>query len=255
MSKYNVKEENSLQEIEKHLTEFIFLGGLHPGAEDALVLEQFGQNIPSVEQYPYTFSWYTLVYYYQAHIKESWKAIKPVEKGGKHHSKGGETKPQAKGGNPNKGGKPNKKSVEKKDEGDDFDDMFGEVTEEDKKLTEERNAKKKEQKKLEQEELKKEEVTDGKPKVIAKSIILFDIKGWESDQDFDELAQRILKIEAPGLFWKTEYKISEICFGVNKLTMGCVVEDEICSIDDIIEIIEGWEEVVQSTDIVSFNKI
>ena len=41
---------------------------------------------------------------------------------------------------------------------------------------------------------------------------------------------------------------------MNKLQVGCVIEDAKVSIEDIFELIEGWEEV-QSTDTVSFQKL
>ena len=44
---------------------------------------------------------------------------------------------------------------------------------------------------------------DNKPKVIAKSLIIFDVKPWEIETNLDELAANILKIEMDGLFWKT----------------------------------------------------
>ena len=58
-----------------------------------------------------------------------------------------------------------------------------------------------------------------------------------------------------GLFWKTEYKKEPIAYGVNKLVIGCVVEDEKVSTDDLQEKMEAFEDLVQSVDIAAFNKI
>jgi translation elongation factor EF-1beta len=58
-----------------------------------------------------------------------------------------------------------------------------------------------------------------------------------------------------GLFWKTEYKKEPIAFGVHKLCIGCVLEDEKISVDDLQEKIEALEEYVQSVDISCFSKI
>jgi translation elongation factor EF-1beta len=41
---------------------------------------------------------------------------------------------------------------------------------------------------------------------------------------------------------------------MNKLQVGCIVEDSKVSVDDIYEVIESWEDV-QSTDTVSFQKL
>jgi elongation factor 1-beta len=59
----------------------------------------------------------------------------------------------------------------------------------------------------------------------------------------------------PGLFWKTEYKKEPIAYGVCKLLVGCTIEDELVSTDDIQEKIEAFEEEVQSVDIAVFTKI
>lgn len=44
-------------------------------------------------------------------------------------------------------------------------------------------------------------------------------------------------------------------FGIHKLQIMCVVEDEKVSVDLLIEEIQKFEEHVQSVDIVAFNKI
>ena len=58
-----------------------------------------------------------------------------------------------------------------------------------------------------------------------------------------------------GLDWKTEYKKEPVAFGVFKIVIGAVVEDEKVSTDDVQEKIEALEDYVQSVDIVSFNKL
>lgn len=91
--------------------------------------------------------------------------------------------------------------------------------------------------------------------VVAKSIILLEVKGFEADQDLDALAKKIFAIEKDGLLWKTEYKLEPVAFGVKKLVIGMTVEDEKVSVDDIIELLESWEDDVQSVDILAFNKV
>lgn len=44
-------------------------------------------------------------------------------------------------------------------------------------------------------------------------------------------------------------------YGINKLQIMCVIEDEKVSVDLLIEQIQEFEELVQSVDIASFNKI
>ena len=102
-----------------------------------------------------------------------------------------------------------------------------------------------------------EKATTGKKKeaVIAKSLIILDIKVFEMEQDLAVLAKKILDIQMDGLTWKTEFKTPEIAFGMKKLVMGMVVEDEKVSVDDVIEKITVFEDEVQSVDIASFDKI
>jgi translation elongation factor EF-1beta len=94
-----------------------------------------------------------------------------------------------------------------------------------------------------------------KPALIAKSLVVFEVKPYEAETDLKEVATKILAIDVDGCIWKTEYKIEPIAYGVNKLIIGCVIEDAKVSTDDLQERIEGFEEEVQSVDIKSFSKI
>ena len=108
------------------------------------------------------------------------------------------------------------------------------------------------------EEIRKKKIAEAgkkKKEVIAKSIIIFDVKVYEQEQDLDELAKRIFTIEIDGLTWRTEYKKLPIAFGMMKLQIGCTVEDAKVSTDDIFEKILAWEDEVQSCDIESFQKV
>ena len=80
-----------------------------------------------------------------------------------------------------------------------------------------------------------EDEKKSKPKPTAKSLILFDVKPWELETDLDKLASEILAIQMDGLVWKTEYKKEPIAFGIHKLVVGCVIEDEKISPDDLSE--------------------
>lgn len=94
-----------------------------------------------------------------------------------------------------------------------------------------------------------------KEKPAAKSIIVFDVKVYELETDLLVLFNKIkTEIVIEGLTWNNEPKIMPVAFGMNKLQVGCVVEDAKVSVDDFCEIIEDWEEV-QSTDTVSFQKL
>ena len=71
-----------------------------------------------------------------------------------------------------------------------------------------------------------------KPKPVAKSIVVFDVKVYEQDQDLLALCQKIKdSFVLDGLVWNNEPKILPIAFGMNKLQMGCVIEDAKISIE------------------------
>lgn len=95
-----------------------------------------------------------------------------------------------------------------------------------------------------------------KKAVIAKSMILFEVKPLDSETDLDVLAGKIIEeVVQDGLQWKTEYKKAPVAFGIFKLIIGCTVEDDKVSSDDLVEKIEAFEELVQSVDIAAFNKV
>ena len=58
-----------------------------------------------------------------------------------------------------------------------------------------------------------------------------------------------------GCYWKTQYKKEPVAFGIFKLLIGVTVEDEKISVDGLQEQIEGFEDAVQSVEIMAFNKI
>lgn len=94
-----------------------------------------------------------------------------------------------------------------------------------------------------------------KKPVIAQSLVMFEIKPLDSDTDLDAVAKRVLAIKKDGVYWKTEYKKVPVAFGIFKLIMGVTVEDEKVSVDGLQEELEAFEDMVQSVDIMAFNKI
>jgi len=94
-----------------------------------------------------------------------------------------------------------------------------------------------------------------KPAPVAKSLIVWEVKPWGEDTDLQALADKIIAIQMDGLMWKTEWKKEPVAYGIFKIVIGATVEDEKVSTDDVAEIIEGFEDEVQSVDIVAFNKL
>lgn len=61
-------------------------------------------------------------------------------------------------------------------------------------------------------------------------------------------------IEMDGLVWGA-HQFIPIGFGIKKLQINCVVEDDKVSLDDLQQAIEDDEDHVQSTDIAAMQKL
>jgi len=93
-----------------------------------------------------------------------------------------------------------------------------------------------------------------KPAVIAKSNVILDVKPWDDETNMKDLENAVRSIEMDGLLWGTS-KLVPVGYGINKLQINTVVEDDKVSIDELQEKIEAFEDFVQSSDVVAFNKI
>ena len=67
------------------------------------------------------------------------------------------------------------------------------------------------------------EVKKKKEKPAAKSIVIFDIKVYDTETDLDALSKKVTEREMNGLVWSTDIKKIEVAFGIFKLQMGCVI--------------------------------
>lgn len=93
-----------------------------------------------------------------------------------------------------------------------------------------------------------------KKAVIAKSNIILDIKPWDDETDMKEVEKLVRGIEKDGLVWGTS-KLAPVGYGIMKLVISCVVEDDKIGTDDLEEAITAFEDHVQSVDVAAFNKI
>lgn len=173
-------------------------------------------------------------------------------------------------------------SATKTNEDDDDLDLFGSDEEEDAEAA-----------KVREERLKAyAEKKSKKPTVVAKSSIVLDVKSWGDETDMKEMENKVRSIQQDGLVWgacKSLYffivlsisylfiiyllharftnivininflpfaaKLVPVGYGINKLQIMCVIEDEKVSVDLLMEQIQEFEDLVQSVDIASFNKI
>ena len=254
-------EESVLVDLEKKLGNNLFIKGGQPSLDDAETFGKFinAKCVPDQDKYPSVWAWYSLMVLFEDEVIKSWKAC-----GGKEeHHKGGkgekgekcgkkekeekcekcektEKCEKDKKGKKHKKGKKEEKPEEKVEEED--LDLFGEETKSDEEAKEAMKKKNKEKKK----EKKKE---------VDKSHVILEVKGWEADQDLEALAKKIIStIKKDGLSWNTGCKFEEVAFGIKKLIIALLVEDEKCSVQEIVDELEQWEDEIQSVEIVSFNK-
>merc|ERR1712130_58513 len=128
---------------------------------------------------------------------------------------------------------------------DDDVDLFGSSDEEDDE----------EKKRITEERLKAyHEKKSKKPALIAKTSVLLDIKPWDDETDMDKMLECAKTIEKEGLVWGAS-KLVPVGYGINKLQLMCVVEDEKVSIDELCEQISEFEDFVQSVDVAAMSKI
>ncbi|KAJ3064763.1 Elongation factor 1-beta [Podochytrium sp. JEL0797] len=93
-----------------------------------------------------------------------------------------------------------------------------------------------------------------KPKTIAKSMVIMDVKPWDDETDMKAMEAEIRKIQMDGLVWGTG-KLQAIGYGIKKLVITAVVEDDKVGVDDLTDTICAFEDYVQSVDIAAFNKL
>ena len=223
-------EESVLADLEKKLEHNLFVKGAQPSQDDAEAFAKFveAKAVPDQDKYPSVWAWYSLMVLFEDEVIKSWK---PQGKQEQHKKE--------KGG---KGGKKDKKEDKNEEAEEDDLDLFGEETEEDKKAKEEMKKKNKDKK-------------GKKKKEVDKSHVILEIKGWDAEQDLEALAKKIIStIKMDGLSWNTGYKLEEVAFGIKKLVIAFLAEDEKVSVQEIIDTLESWQDEIQSVETVSFNK-
>jgi len=190
---------------------------------DHVAYEEIKNTPPRPDHHPNTFAWYSLVSKFSPAIRATWKGDAVVA------APVFERKAAAAQAAP----------VE-----DDFDPFAEEDPEVAAAAAEERKKK---------AEAAKEQKKKAAP--VAKSLIVWEVKPWGEETDLQVLADRILAIEMDGLYWKTEWKREPVAYGIFKIVIGATVEDEKVSTDLVAETIEAFDDMVQSVDIVAFNKL
>ncbi|CAG9970872.1 unnamed protein product [Clonostachys byssicola] len=93
-----------------------------------------------------------------------------------------------------------------------------------------------------------------KPKTIAKSVVTLDVKPWDDETDMAALEAAVRAIEQDGLVWGAS-KLVPVGFGVRKLQINMVIEDDKVLVSELEETIQEIEDYVQSTDVAAMQKL
>jgi elongation factor 1-beta len=221
MASVDVSSPAGLKSFNTHLEDRSYVTGYILTSEDFAVFSQV-KEAPNAKTYPHVSRWYTHI----ASFTDDERLVASSS-----------AAPAAAAAAP-------APAADAAEEEDDFD-CFGEETEED-------VARQAEIQRI-ADEAKKAKEAKGKV-VVEKSVVILDVKPWDSETNLDELEVLIRQIEMEGLEWKTAEK-KPIAYGVNKITIMCHIVDKLVSVDDLQEKISELEDYVQSTDVAAFSKL
>jgi len=80
------------------------------------------------------------------------------------------------------------------------------------------------------------------------------VKPWDDETDMVKMEECVRSVHADGLLWGAS-KLVPLAYGIKKLQICCVVEDDKVGTDFLEEEITKFEDIIQSVDIAAFNKI
>ena len=215
----DLKSDKGVAALDNFLKDNSYISGYQPTQADVHTFQELGK-VPNVK-YSHALRWYN-------HIKSFSDA---------------ERKSFVGGACPMKTATPTTAPAKSNDDDDDVD-LFA--------SDEENDA---EAERVREERLKAyAEKKSKKPALIAKSSIVLDVKPWDDETDMKEMEKHVRSIEMDGLIWGAS-KLVPVGYGIHKLQIMSVVEDEKVSVDLLVEEIQKFEDFVQSVDIAAFNKI
>ncbi|KAF2173328.1 hypothetical protein M409DRAFT_17268 [Zasmidium cellare ATCC 36951] len=206
-----------------------YIVGYGPSQADVKVFQSFKES-PKVEKFPHAYRWYKHIATFESEFSQL----------------PGDPSKAATAYGPESSELPiNPAKAPEKEEDDDEVDLFGSDDEE-----EDAEAAKVREQRLAEYAAKKA----GKTKPAAKSMVTLDVKPWDDETDMKLLEESVRAIEKEGLVWGAS-KMIPVGFGIKKLQINLVVEDEKVSLDELQEEIQDLEEYVQSSDIAAMMKL
>jgi len=206
-----------------------YIVGYLPSQADVATFKAV-QTAPDAKQYPYAARWFKHIATWESEF-----ATLPGDASKSHTTYGPEA--VAVTLNPAK--------APAAEEEDDDVDLFGSDDEE-----EDAEAARIREDRLAEYKKKKE----GKTKPAAKSLVTMDVKPWDDETDMKALEESVRGIEKDGLVWGSS-KLVAVGFGIKKLQINLVIEDDKIGLDDLQEEIQDFEDYVQSTDIAAMQKL
>ncbi len=215
----NLDSVAGLATLNTFLVDKSYIEGYMPSQADVAVFEAVCK-CPCAKGFPNVARWYTHI----ASYKSSFAELPGTKKAASEYGPSGAAKAPA--------------------AAEDDVDLFGESSSEDEEVARgkaERLAAYREKK-------------AAKPGPIAKSSIILDVKPWDDETNLADMEAGVRKIVIDGLLWGAS-KLVPIGYGIKKLQIACVVEDDKVGVDMINDAIAELEDLVQSVDIVSFNKV
>merc|ERR1711992_288624 len=213
-----------LKALNEFLADNSYIEGYVPSQADVAVFDALKGKAPAKDAYPHAARWYAHISSFEAGGR---KQFPKSQKDAASYVSGGAAPAAA-------------------DDDDDDVDLFGSDDEEE----ESEEAAKIRQERLDAYAAKKAK----KPALIAKTSVLLDCKPWDDETDMDAMLKAVKTIEMDGLVWGASKRVP-VGYGINKLSVMCVVEDLKVSIDELQEKICEFEDFVQSCDVAAMNKI
>ncbi|KAI9883834.1 MAG: hypothetical protein M1823_004388 [Watsoniomyces obsoletus] len=209
-----------------------YIAGYAPSQADVASFKAL-KEAPAVEKYPHAYRWYQHIASYESEFSSL-----PGDPSKSYTAYGPESSEVTI--NPAKA-----PDAAKNDDDDNDVDLFGSDDEE-----EDAEAARIREERLAEYRKKKE----GKTKPAAKSIVTLDVKPWDDETDMSELEKGVRAITMDGLVWGAS-KLVAVGFGIKKLQINLVVEDDKVSLDELQQKIEEDEDHVQSTDVAAMQKL
>ncbi|RWS26305.1 elongation factor 1-beta-like protein [Leptotrombidium deliense] len=217
----DVQSAAGLAKLNTYLSSRSYIEGYTASQSDVVLFEALDAKKVDADKYPHVKRWLNHITSYGTEERKKFAGVKRALS---------EFGVSANGAAP-----------ESKDDDDDIDLFGSEDDEEAEKAREER---------VKQYQEKKSK----KPALIAKSSIILDVKPWDDETNMAEMEEKVRSVQMDGLVWGVS-KLVPLAYGIKKLQIVCVVEDDKVGVDDLAETIQGFEDYVQSVDIAAFQKI